>query len=59
VNESGIREQYQCMLAGFQDKGQEQLALPHATRIIRSGDILWIVGERAAIEALWAEEFSK
>jgi len=59
VNESGIREHYQCMLAGFQDKGQEQLALPHAARIIRSGDILWIVGERTAINALWAEEFGK
>ncbi len=57
VSESGIREQYQCMLAGFQDKGAEYLTLPRASRIIRSGDILWIVGERAAINILWQDEF--
>lgn len=56
VNESGIREQYQCMLAGFQDKDAKQLTLPHATRVIRSGDIMWIVGERTAMDKLWHEE---
>lgn len=56
VSECGLRENYQCMLAGFQDKDNSQLSLPHASRVIRENDILWIVGERAALNILLSKE---
>ena len=56
VSECGLREQYQCMLAGFQEEGKSQLVLPVASRIIREGDNLWIVGERLAVENLLQSE---
>lgn len=51
VRESGLREDFQCMLVGFED-GEEHLGLPQATRILKEGDIVWIVGERTSLMTL-------
>ena len=48
VKESGLREDFQCMLIGFEDD-QEHLGQPHTTRIFKDGDVIWIVGERASL----------
>ena len=56
VRECGLREEWQCMLAGFLDEGSSQLSLPKAERIIREGDVMWIVGEKAMVELLMNKE---
>ena len=48
VRHSRLREDYGCMLVGFEnDTGQ--IGLPEADRLIEEGDTLWIVGEKMAI----------
>ena len=54
VRESRLREDYQCMLVGFED-GEEHLGLPRADRLIREGDVIWIVGERASLQSLTSQ----
>ena len=55
VKDCGLREQYKCMLVGFED-GEEQLSLPQASRVIKEGDIVWIVGERQSLFSLIEEK---
>lgn len=47
--ESGIRDQYGCMVVGVEE-GQENLTLIDPLRKFRKGDIIWLVGEEADIE---------
>ena len=54
VRESRLREDYQCMLVGSED-GEEHLGLPRADRLIREGDVIWIVGERASLQSLTSQ----
>ncbi|MGN1214296.1 MAG: TrkA C-terminal domain-containing protein, partial [Bacteroidaceae bacterium] len=51
VAQSRLREDYDCMLVGFEDENG-QIGLPRAEHIIRRDDLLWIVGEKAAIKRL-------
>lgn len=48
VRNSRLREDYGCMLVGFQED-DGLITLPDPDRLITDGDILWIVGERKAI----------
>lgn len=51
VCQSRLREDYECMLIGFEeDNGQ--IGLPQAQRIIMPDDRLWVVGEKGAIHRL-------
>lgn len=51
VCQSRLREDYECMLIGFEeDNGQ--IGLPQAQRIIMPDDRLWVVGEKEAIHRL-------
>lgn len=51
VCQSRLRENYECMLIGFEeDNGQ--IGLPQAQRIIMPDDRLWVVGEKVAIHRL-------
>ena len=45
LRESGIRDQYNCMVVGV-DEGQRHLTLISPDRALQVGDMLWIVGER-------------
>ena len=45
VRHCRLREDYDCMLVGFEDESG-QIALPDADRVIKEGDTLWIVGEK-------------
>jgi CPA2 family monovalent cation:H+ antiporter-2 len=48
VRESGLKEDFQCMLIGFEDN-EEHLGLPYAARVFKDGDVVWIVGERTSL----------
>lgn len=44
LSESGLRENYGCMLVGI-EQGQEHLTQVDPSHIFAVGDILWVVGE--------------
>ena len=51
LKESGIRDQYNCMVVGMEE-GKENLNLPDPTYTFSKGDIIWIVGERDALKSV-------
>ncbi len=54
VRESGLREDYRCMIVGFEE-GREALGLPSPSRVFRDGDLVWLVGEKNSLKRLIAE----
>ena len=51
VQNSGIRDRYNCMIVGFDD-GNENLTPATPTRTFKKGDIVWIVGEKESLDEL-------
>ena len=51
LQESGIRDIYSCMVIGLEE-GKENLSRVAPNRKFQEGDILWIVGEEEALQAL-------
>ena len=51
LEESGIRSRYSCMVVGMEE-GKENLSSVGPKRRFEEGDILWIVGEQEALDAL-------
>lgn len=51
LQESGLREQFNCMVVGIEENN-ESLTIIDPTRRFQLGDILWIVGEKAALREL-------
>ena len=51
--ESGIRETYSCMVVGLEE-GKEKLSPYKPTRKFQAGDIIWVVGEKESINALFS-----
>lgn len=51
VAESGIRDKYDCMVVGL-ERGEQSLTLINPKYILKSGDIMWVVGEKDGIKAL-------
>ena len=49
--ESGIRSRYSCMVVGMEE-GEENLSAIDLQRPFQEGDILWVVGEKEALDAL-------
>ncbi|WP_308265769.1 TrkA C-terminal domain-containing protein, partial [Prevotella sp.] len=49
--ETGIRNQYDCMVVG-REEGKENLSMVNTTYRLKLGDIIWIVGEEEAIQHL-------
>lgn len=49
--ETGIRDKYNCMVVG-REEGKENLSPVNVAYRLRLGDILWLVGEESAINAL-------
>ena len=49
--ESGIRDLYSCMVVGLEE-GKESLSAYRPNRRFQEGDIIWVVGEMEALEAL-------
>ena len=54
IKESGIRDQYQCLVVGVESEGENELLQPHPMRQLQTGDIIWVVGEEANIKQLEA-----
>ena len=53
--ESGIRDLYSCMVIGLEE-GKENLSSVSPNRRFQEGDIIWIVGEEEALQALLMAE---
>lgn len=51
LRESGIREQYNCMVVG-QEEGQDNLTRINPNHRFAKGDIVWVVGEKASLKSL-------
>ena len=51
--ESGIRDLYSCMVVGLEE-GKENLSPYRPARKFQVGDVIWVVGEREALDALMA-----
>ena len=51
LRDSGIRDQYNCMVVGI-EKGQENLTLIDPSHQFMVGDIIWVVGEEEALNHL-------
>ena len=51
IAESGIRDKFGCMVVGIED-GQKNLTMVSPKRILRKGDIIWVVGEEQSIKEL-------
>ena len=51
LQESGIRDQYNCMVVGIEE-GKENLSQVKSTYRFQKGDILWIVGEIEDIQRI-------
>ena len=51
LSESGIRDVYSCMVVGLEE-GKESLSPFKPTRKFQEGDIVWVVGEEEALDAL-------
>ena len=49
--ESGIRDLYSCMVVGLEE-GKESLSAFRPNRRFQEGDIIWVVGEQEALDAL-------
>ena len=49
--ESGIRDIYSCMVVGLEE-GKESLSTYRPNRRFEEGDIIWVVGEQEALDAL-------
>lgn len=51
LKESGIRDQYNCMVVGVEE-GQQNLTMISPTRLLKQGDKLWVVGEKDSLRIL-------
>ncbi len=51
LRESGIRDKYNCMVVGLEE-GKETLSQVDPSHRFVEGEILWIVGEEMALEAI-------
>ena len=51
--ESGIRDQYNCMVVGLEE-GKESLSPYQPKRRFQEGDIIWVVGEQDSLDSLFA-----
>ena len=51
LEQSGIRSVYSCMVVGMEE-GRENLSPVSPTRKFRKGDIIWVVGEQEALNAI-------
>lgn len=52
IKESGIRNDYHCMVVGIESENDKQLCSPNVNRRLEVGDIIWIVGEKNDLQRL-------
>lgn len=56
IKESGIRNEYRCMVVGIESEGDNKLCAPNVNRHLNVGDIIWIVGEKSDLQRLVTAE---
>ena len=52
IRESGIRDQFHCLIVAVEVEGNEGLLAPDPTQTLHIGDIIWVVGEEGNIAEL-------
>ena len=55
IRESGIRNKYHCLVVGVESSGDMSLRQPDVDAELQEGDIVWVVGEESALNALFEE----
>ena len=56
IKRSGILDKYQCMVLGIQSDGYTT-TMPDANRLIKKGDILWVMGSNNHVGVLASRSF--
>ena len=51
IKESGIRNQYHCLVVGVEKEGGNLLS-PEANMVLEKGDVVWVVGEQEDVYQL-------
>ena len=51
LQDSGIRDKYNCMVVGVEE-GQQSLTMINPSRRFEKGDIIWVVGEESALNTI-------
>lgn len=51
IKNSGIRDQYRCMVVGFED-AEGNLHIASADHVIQTGDIMWVAGSHEQLAGL-------
>lgn len=51
LRDSGIRDKFNCMVVGIEE-GENSLTMINPSRQFETGDIIWVVGEKASLEQL-------
>lgn len=52
MQESGIRQDFRCLVVGLEEEGSETLVSPNPQTPFRGGDIIWVVGSEEYLTAL-------
>ena len=55
IQQSGIRQDFHCLVVGLEEEGSESLVSPNPLTPFHVGDIIWVVGEETNITALERE----
>ena len=53
IRESGIRNKYHCLVVGVESSDDMSLHQPDVDAELQKGDIVWVVGEETALNALF------
>ena len=53
IRESGIRNKYHCLVVGVESLDDMSLHQPDVDAALQEGDIVWVVGEESALNALF------
>jgi len=54
IQQSGIRQDFRCLIAGLEQDDSESLVAPNPQTAFQAGDVLWVVGEEADLVRLEA-----
>lgn len=52
LQESGIRQDFRCLVVGLEEEGSETLVSPNPHTPFRVGDVIWVVGAAEDLAAL-------
>ena len=52
IKDSGIRDDYHCLIVGIETEGDNELQSPNPDQRLHIGNIIWVVGEEADLTKL-------